>query len=73
MEYVLITNTAKFEIRQEPLGLWDLWVNGMPTLSFETPQDAAHAVYNQRSGYTVWDQLEQHDAPDNIDSWTAQE
>jgi len=73
MEYVLVTNTAKFEIRQEPLGLWDLWVNGMPTLSFETPQDAARSVYNQRSGYTVWDQLEQHDAPDNIDGWTAQE
>lgn len=73
MEYVLVTNIAKFEIRQEPLGLWDLWVNGMPTLSFETPEDAARSVYDQRSGYTVWDQLEQHDAPDNIDGWTAQE
>ena len=70
---MLVTNTAKFEIRQEPLGLWDLWVNGMPTLSFETPQDAAHSVYMQNTGYTVWDQLEQHDAPENIDGWVAQE
>ena len=73
MEYLLETNTAKFEIRQEPLGLWDLWVDGMPTLSFETPQDAARSVYNQRSGYVVWDQLEEHDAPENIDGWTIRE
>lgn len=73
MEYILETNTAKFEIRQEPLGMWDLRVNGMPTLSFETPQDAAQSVYHQRCGYVVWDQLEEHEAPESIDGWTVRE
>ncbi len=73
MEYILETNIAKFEIRQEPLGMWDLWVDGMPTLAFETPQDAARSVYDQHTGYIIWDQLEQHDAPESIDGWTLQE
>lgn len=71
MEYHLETNTAKFEIRQEPLGMWDLWVDGMPTLAFETAEDAALSVYNQRTGYVVWDQLEGHDAPKDIQGWTS--
>jgi len=73
MEYFLETETAKFEIRQEPLGMWDLWVDGMPTLTFDSAQDAAQSVYNQRSGYVIWDQLEKHDAPKTIDGWTARE
>jgi hypothetical protein len=44
MEYTLDTETAKFEIRQEPLGMWDLWVDGMPTITFEIPEDAARSV-----------------------------
>lgn len=73
MEYLLETNTAKFEIRKEPLGMWDLWVDGMPTLAFETPEAAALSVYNQRTGYVVWDQLESHEAPQGIDGWTVKE
>ena len=73
MEYTLETNTAKFEIRQEPLGMWDLWVDGMPTLTFATPQDAAHSVYQQRTGYITWDQLETHDAPEDINGWVVHE
>ncbi|RCL46901.1 MAG: hypothetical protein DBW91_01160 [Candidatus Thioglobus sp.] len=70
MEYCLKTDTAQFEIRQEPLGLWDLWVDGMPTITFESPEVAALSVYHQRSGYVVWDQLEQHDAPATLAGWT---
>ena len=73
MEYFLETETTKFEIRQEPLGMWDLWVDGMPTLTFDSAQDAAQSVYNQHTGYVVWDQLEQHHAPENIDGWTVRE
>lgn len=73
MEYLLNTDIAKFEIRREPLGMWDLWVDGMPTITFESPEAAALGVYNQRSGYVVWDQLEQHDAPASLDGWTQVE
>lgn len=69
MEYQLETEVAKFEIKQEPLGLWDLWVNGMPTITFDSPESAAEAVFNQRSGYVVWDQLDQPNAPKSIDGW----
>ena len=69
MEYTLDTDLAKFEIRQEPHGLWDLWVDGMPTLTFQSPEDAARSVYNGRSGYVVWDQLAEHSAPAEIDGW----
>ena len=73
MEYTLDTDVAKFEIHQEPLGLWDLWVDGMPTLTFESPEEAARSVYNKRTGYVVWDQLDEHSAPDSIDGWTKHE
>ena len=56
-------------IRQEPLGLWDLWVDGMPTLTFSTPDAAAKAVYEQDSGYIVWDQLKEHSAPQDLSGW----
>ena len=29
-KYTLKTDLAIFEIKREPLGLWDLWVNSMP-------------------------------------------
>ncbi len=69
MEYSLDTEVAKFVIRSEPLGLWDLWVNEMPTMTFASPEDAAHAVFEQNTGYIVWDQLEEHSAPESIDGW----
>lgn len=52
MKYKLETDISKFKIQIEPLGLWDLWVNGMSTLTFSTPEDAAIAVYEQNSGFT---------------------
>ena len=69
MKYKLDTNVSKFVIQQEPLGLWDLWVDGLPTLTFKTPEEAAKAVYSQNSGYTVWDQLEEHQAPEDLNGW----
>ena len=73
MEYFLETEVAKFEIRQEPLGMWDLWVNGMPTITFESAEAAAQSVYDGRSGYVEWDQLEQNPAPSDISGWTKVE
>lgn len=69
MEYALDTDIAKFVIRTEPLGLWDLWVNEMPTLTFATPEDAARAVYEQNTGYIVWDQLDETPAPETLAGW----
>ena len=69
MEYALNTDIAKFVIRTEPLGMWDLWVNDMPTLTFEVPEDAARAVFEQNTGFFDWDELEQHDAPETIAGW----
>lgn len=73
MEYILETDVAKFEIRQEPLGLWDLWVDGMPTITFESAEAAAQSVRDGRSGFVVWDQLEENNAPDDISGWTKKE
>jgi hypothetical protein len=69
MKYKLETDVSKFEIQKEPLGLWDLWVDNMPTLAFSTPEEAAIAVYEQRSGYIIWDQLENHSAPKDLNGW----
>lgn len=73
MKYKLETDVSTFVIQQEPLGMWDLWVDGMPTRTFHTPEDAAKAVHEQRSGYAVWDQLEQHSAPTNLSGWQQTE
>ena len=67
LEYRLDTEVAKFVIRSEPLGLWDLWVDEMPTLTFATAEDAARAVFVQNTGYVVWDQLTEHSAPAELD------
>ena len=69
LEYHLETDVAKFAIRSEPLGLWDLWVDEMPTLTFATLEDAARAVFLQNTGYVVWDQLTQHSAPAELVGW----
>ena len=69
MKYKLETELSTFEILKEPLGLWDLWVDNMPTLTFQTPEEAAEAVYSQQSGYTTWDLLEEHSAPKDLNGW----
>ncbi len=69
MKYKLETEVSTFEIQKEPLGLWDLWVDNMPTLTFQTPEEAAIAVYNQQSGYTIWDLLGEHNAPKDLNGW----
>ena len=51
IKYRLKTDIAVFEIKKEPLGLWDLWINSMPTLTFQSPEDAAYAVVNKKTGY----------------------
>ena len=73
MEYFLETDIAKFEIRQEPLGMWDLWVNGMPTITFDSAQAAARSVRQGRSGFVGWDTLEENNAPEDISGWTKKE
>ena len=69
MKYKLETDVSTFEIQKEPLGLWDLWVDKMPTWTFLSPEEAAVAVYEQHSGYTIWDQLEDHTAPKDLSGW----
>ncbi len=69
MKYKLETDTSTFEILKEPLGLWDLWVDNLPTLTFSTPEEAAEAVFNKQTGYTVWDMLDEHDAPSDLNGW----
>ena len=69
MKYKLETEISTFEIVQEPLGLWDLWVDNLPTLTFSTPEEAAIAVFEQHTGYTIWDQLEKHNAPKDLGDW----
>lgn len=69
MEYAFDTEVAKFVIRTEPLGMWDLWVNDMPTITFATPDEAARAVYEQDTGFFDWDQLEEHNAPETLAGW----
>lgn len=69
MKYKLETDGSIFEIQKEPLGMWDLWVGYIPTLTFQTPEEAAVAVYEQQSGYTTWDQLEEHSAPKDLSGW----
>ncbi len=73
MKYKLETKLSTFEIINEPLGLWDLWVDNMPTLTFETPEEAAVAVYEQRTGFTTWDMQEANDAPSDLTGWQVLE
>ncbi len=71
----LILNTNKnrfsnFWIKNEPLGLWDLWVNSMPTLTFISPEEAAEAVGAKKTGYAVWDNQDKKFKDDfNISNW----
>lgn len=49
--------------------LWANYLLVMPTLTFQTPDQAAKAVYVQNSVYTLWDQLEKHIAPAGLSGW----
>ena len=70
IKYLLKTDIATFEIKKEPLGLWDLWVNSMPTLTFSSPEDAAQAVGTKKTGYAVWDNQDENFKDDfNISNW----
>ncbi len=73
MKYKLQTDVSTFEILKEPLGMWDLWVDGMPTLTFPTAEEAAQAVHDQNTGYIVWDELETHDAPSDLSGWQCED
>ena len=55
IKYLLKTEIATFEIKKEPLGLWHLWVNSIPTLTFVSLESSADAVVNKKTGYSVWD------------------
>ncbi len=68
MIYRLKTSLATFELRREPLGMWDIWINETPTLTFPSPQEAAEAVRMKQSGYAVWDNAEEA-APDDLSGW----
>ena len=70
IKYKIKTDIAIFEIKTEPLGLWDLWINSMPTLTFPSPQEAANAVINKKTGYAIWDN-QQKKINDNfkIENW----
>jgi len=70
IKYLLKTDIANFEIKIEPLGLWDLWINSMPTLTFASPRDAANAVIEKKTGYLVWDSQEKKFGNEfSIDNW----
>ena len=70
IKYLLKTDIANFEIKIEPLGLWDLWINSMPTLTFASPRDAANAVIEKKTGYSVWDSQEKKFGNEfSIDNW----
>ena len=68
MVYRLKTAIAVFELRQEPLGMWDLWVDDTPTLTFSSPEEAAQAVADKQSGYSVWDN-DESEAPADLSAW----
>ena len=71
IRYRIKTEIAVFEIKKEPLGLWDLWINSMPTLTFASPEDAANAVINKKTGYSLWDnQTEKFGSEFSIENWS---
>jgi len=71
IKYQIKTDIALFEIKREPLGLWDLWVNSMPTLTFSSPEDAVNAVIEKKTGYSVWDNQDNEISNDlKIENWS---
>ena len=46
----------------------------MPTLTFQSPEDAAYAVVNKKTGYSVWDNQEKVISEDlNLKKWAQLE
>ena len=70
MKYALKLPDANFEIVKEPQGLWDLWINGMPTLTFPNPEEAAKAVHEHRAGWAAWDNSPNEPSPEDLTGWT---
>ena len=71
IKYRIKTEIAVFEIKEEPLGSWDLWINSMPTLTFASPEDAANAVINKKTGYSIWDnQTKNFGSEFSIENWS---
>ena len=43
----------------------------MPTLTFASPEDAANAVINKKTGYSIWDnQTEKFGSEFSIENWS---
>ena len=68
VEYHLKLENARFAIRTEPLGRWDLYVNDVATLTFPTPEEAAKTVHAHESGWVEWDMMDA-DAPEDLSGW----
>ena len=68
MIYRLRTRAAAFELRREPQGMWDLWVDDTPTLTFATPEEGAAAVAAKESGAANWDNAPEA-APADLSGW----
>lgn len=68
MIYRLRTAAAAFELRREPQGMWDLWVDGTPTLTFAAPEEGAAAVAAKESGAANWDNASET-APADLSGW----
>ena len=68
MLYRLKTPIAEFELRREPLGMWDIWVNGAATMTYATAEEACRAVAARESGYVLWDNAEET-APGDLSGW----
>ena len=51
VEFHFKLENARFAIRTEPLGRWDLYVNDVATLTFPTPEEAAKSVHAHASGW----------------------
>lgn len=68
MIYRLRTPAASFELRREPQGMWDLWVDGTPTLTFATPEEGAAAVAARETGAAGWDNASAP-APADLSGW----
>ena len=67
--YKIKTDIAIFEITTEPLGLWDLWINSMPTLTFSSPEEAVNAVIDKKTGYFSWDNQKKISGNLKIENW----
>ena len=70
--YRFKASVAQFELRREPLGMWDIWVNDVATLTFPSAEEACQAVAAKQSGYAVWDN-DPEEAPADLSGWETVE